>query len=543
MTTAQRYAEYYDSFYETAKVGQTTSVEAEQQAHYMTQRLMCQTDMVYLAEQIFDMDKARNEGRKIWHPPIHHKLCRELEGNQNSLIHMSRNMLKSSVAKIWVVQQILADPANVAIGMWSKNTGRVRIMLSSITAMLENPKLLELFPDRLTKGKRKKVKATQNELTIRRDIPNEDGVVRQIPIDENQIEVWGLDSTVTGRHYTHHFYDDIIDRSNSSTATMIEKTQEIWEAIQAMKSPATIEKMIGTPWHQLDLYAEARSEGFFDSEINIPGLLQDGSIVYPWYTKDFLQRQRGRMSEYLFSCQYLLDTRPKSHKLFTLPVPMWSDEDFPRDAKYYVSVDPSTGKHERTDKTGICVGAVSRSNPTHVFYVEADSYRLRPEEVAEEVVRRIIKYTPEKVGVEFGLQQALYPLIKAKLNEEKAKRAMPIREPVWVDIKTGGGAGALNKADKIDRTLGAMVRDRRAYFRPDMKRLFHQMATFNPNVQKNEDDILDAAGMLIQTIEHFYQAHWFGVEERGVPGFTEKYLEELFFGGEKKGAKADRIFA
>jgi len=39
--------------------------------------------------------------------------------------------------------------------------------------------------------------------------------------------------------------------------------------------------------------------------------------------------------------------------------------------------------------------------------------------------------------------------------------------------------------------------------------LFDQMELYNPNVQKNEDDILDAAGMMIQTIEHFAPGNWY----------------------------------
>lgn len=511
-------------------------MEAEQTAHYMTQRLMCQVDLVYLMEEIYGMTTANKEGRRLWHAPIHHKVCRELEGNWSSLIHTSRNMLKSTIAKGWVVQQILADPVNVAIGMWSRSSARVRVELASIKGMLRNAKLLELFPDRIPAKERKWEVSRQDALTVTRKVPDDEGHLREIPIDEAQVEVWGLDSTVVGRHYTHHFYDDIIERSNTQTANMIEKTQDQWEAIQAMRSPETIEKMVGTPWHQLDLYAIAEEEGFFDSKLTLPGILGNGKIVYPFFTKEFLDRQRRRMSEYLFSCQYLLDTRPKSHRMFTLPVPYWKE--LPSDPVYYIAVDPSTGKNERTDKTGIAVGCVSRAAPTAVFYTEADSYRLKPEEIADELVKRILRYQPARVGIEFGLQAALYPLIKLKLDE--AMKNNRIRRPEFLDIKTGGGAGALNKADKIDRTLGAMVRDNRAFFRPEMRRLFAQMAAFNPNVQKNDDDILDAGGMLIQTIPNFHQAYW--EDEKGQPmvhGFTIEWFKR----GNRKGDKRDRIFA
>lgn len=546
--TVWQYNDYYSQFYpvalEEASRGQTTSYEAEQvatdQSHWMTQRIMCQTNLEYLSCAVFGMDTAKVEGRRIWHEPIHGALCDELQGHWDSLIHLSRNMLKSTEAKIWAVQQILADPANVAIGMWSRAAARVEVMLKSIKDMTLNPKLLSLFPDRLIPKKNKWSKSTHNEFTMTRDVPDEEGNVRQVPMDENQIEVWGLDSTVVGRHYTHHYCDDIIDRGNTTTATQIEKAQDQWAAIQAMKSPGTIEKIVGTPWHQLDLYASIEEQGLGYNKIKIAGVDPNWNIIYPFYTKEWLERQASRLGgkdSYLFSCQYFLDTRPRSHRMFVLPVPQWSQEMFPEDPAYFVAVDPSTGKHERTDKTGIAVGAVSRKNPTALFFVEADSYLLKPEEIADAVVERIVKYSPDRVGIEFGLQAALEPLIHLKLDEAKTRGQ--VRVPVFLDIKTGGGSGALSKSDKLDRLLGAMTRDRRAYFLPSMRRVFEQMATFNPNVQKNEDDILDACSMLIQTVPYFHQSQWGNVEEKAsVGGFTIE-----FFKRKVRGDKGNRIFA
>jgi hypothetical protein len=70
----------------------------------------------------------------------------------------------------------------------------------------------------------------------------------------------------------------------------------------------------------------------------------------------------------------------------------------------------------------------------------------------------------------------------------------------------------MSKADKIDATLGAFVRESRAVFKPNMSELFHQMDYFNRYSDKNDDDILDAASMLIQTVENFsaYQWVWHG---------------------------------
>lgn len=543
--TIQRYNEYYKPAYEAAyvesAVGQTTKYEADllaqQHAHLLTQRTMCQTDLYYLATEVFGMGEAKYQGRKIWYPPVHGPLCDEMAAQHDSLIHYSRFMLKSSISKIWVVQQILLDPVNIAIGMWSNSSARVRAMIKSIAGMLQDPILLELFPDRLLKNTAKWEKRNfgqQPSLTVTRSVPDEDGVVRRIPMDEAQIEVWGLDSTVNGRHYTHHFYDDIIDSDNTRTANLIEKTEDQWRTLEAMRSPNTIEKMIGTPWHQMDVYATAKKEGYFDNFLTQAGVTADDRIIYPFYTREFLDKQRRKLGEYLYSCQYKLDTRPRSHEMFVLPVPYW--EKLPEDPKYYIAIDPSTGRSEIHDKTGIAVGCVSRSSPTHLYYVEADSYMLKPEEIADKLVELIVKYRPARVGIEYGLQYALQALINVKIDESKKTNGF-FPTPEFMDIKTGGGQKALSKAEKIDRTFGALTRDSRAYFRPDMNRLFRQMATFNPNVQKNEDDILDACSMLVQTVEHFHQAHWTNVEQHPVGDGID------YFHRQKKGSKRDRIFA
>lgn len=531
--TAERFVSFYEPAYaqafQMASEGQTTRYEADltaqHQATILAQRVMSQTDMYYLATEIYGMKtavsaKAGMKGRKIWHPPIHGRVCDELEKPDDSIIHVSRNTLKSTLAKVWGVQQLLIDPAGVRIGMWSKSTGKVRSELRSLQGMLQNKRLLGLFPERLIANPKKWEVNNQDALTVTRNVPDEDGNERLIPMDEAQIEVWGLESTVVGRHYTHHYYDDIIDRGNTNSANAIEKTHEQWAAIQAMKSPETIEKVVGTPWHQLDLYATIVKEEMIADPLIIPGVSSDWTINYPYFTMEWLKKQEIKMGgpgSYLFSCQYMLDTMPKGSKMFTLPVPYWSADSFPAEPVYYMAVDPSTGKSERHDKTGICVGAVERSAPTDLFVVEADSYTWKPEVLAREVVKRIAQYHPAAVGIEYGLQEAVRPLIDYEISAMRKKGVM-FRTPVWVEIKTGGGREALSKPDKIDRTLGAMVRNQRMFFRPSMEKVFRQMALFNPNVQKNEDDILDACSMLVQTVPSFHQSNWMGVTRKAVVG-------------------------
>ncbi len=549
-STTRQYQAYFAQFKiealkETA-VGQTTEYVADKlataMAHTATQRIMCQTDLYYLASEMYGMKDARSRaagvtGRKIWFPPIHRKLCRELQGQWDSLIHLSRNMLKTTVAKVWCVQQILVDPTNVRIGMWSKSAPKVRSELKSIRGMLVNPNLLTLFPERLVKSERRWEKRNADAITVKRKI-DDSSPERLIPMDEAQIEVHGLETTVTGRHYTHHYYDDIIDGDNTSTANMIEKARETWAEIQGLKSVDTIEKIVGTPWHQLDLYSEIAKEELIPAAhcMKEPGVTVGGHIIYPFYTKEWLARQKERMGTYLYSCQYPLDTRPKEHQMFDLPVPYWTKDSFPKDPVFYVAVDPSTGRS--IDKTGFAVAAVSRAAPTAIFFVRAESLMLKSDEIVKHLVDLITEYCPDRYGIEYGLQYHLEALINPAIQE--AQKKFGFRRPIPVDIKTGGGRGALDKATKIDRTLGAMTRAMRAFFMPNMKKLFAQMGTFNPNVDKNEDDILDACSMVIQTVPQFHQSYWPNVTAKSlVQGFTYEYFKR------KKQGRAirDRLLA
>lgn len=512
----QQFKQYYTDFYTTAYaealVGQTTKTEAEiiadRQAKWLAMRVLCQTNLYFLATKIFKLDSARDRtsGRKLWYEPIHGRICDELEYDGDSLIWVSRNALKTTISKVWCVQQILKDPADVRIGMWSMSSDKVRAELKSIKSMLKNKQLVELFPDVLG-GKWALDNA--DALTINRNVGDE---VRDIESDEAQIEVWGLESNVTGRHYTHHYYDDMITDKNTTTVTQIEKARDTYGAIQGLMGVGTIEKIVGTPWHAMDLYHYVIDNQLIDKDhiLKIPcvtGDLHNEKIIYPFYTKAFLNKQRRKMGDNLYAAQYHLDTTPREGRMFIRPYPIYKAEMFPNDPRYFISVDPSTGRSEKHDKTGLCVAAVSASQPDSVYFVEADSYQLEPEELADFIVKKIIQYQPIRVGIEYGLQYSLSVLIRMKI-QEKRRTLHDLVEPEMKEIKTGGGTFGGNKADKINRSIGAMIRDRRAFFLEDMTKLFFQMDAFNPSKQKNDDDIIDAAGMMIQTVEHWSAGNW-----------------------------------
>ena len=512
---------------------------AGDQSEFLALRMMCLTDLGFLVRDIFGLAELRDRktGRKRWFPPIHEPFCEHLQKDENGLYHLSRGMMKSGIAVIWVIQKLLQDPASVRIALWSQTAELVQRELGQIKDGLQNETLMELFPDILIPREKWEVD-NADSLTLYRNIPGEERP--SIKLKENQIEVFGLGKTATGRHYDYHLYDDPIDDRNVTTAEQIDKVRQWWSAVQAIKEPSAIEKIIGTPWHQMDIYAEIRQQNLFsDDEIFIrPACDEDAEqVFYPFFTKTWLKQQKRIMGPQLFAAQYALQTRPREDQMFLHPYPTYETKDLPKDRHYYITVDPSTGRSKRHDKTGICVACVDAQSPRSLFFIEADSFVLQAEALADKIISLSQKYSPRRIGVEKNLLfEGLESLLRYKARERN------ILQPELWPISQGGGAGAPSKADKLNRTIGALIRDHRAYFTAGMVKLFNQMDEYNPNSQKNDDDIIDAAGMMVQTVPHFAPSHWFGTGPDDSAWTTVGDWDALFF-PKKKGSIRDRVFA
>jgi len=503
--------------------------EDEEKAWFLWLRWKCQTDLYYLASEILGLKKAKDKrGRKRLDPRVHRKMAEELMREDDTLQLYPRNHMKSTFVKFWIIQKILRNQ-NVRIGLWSKTATLVGKELEAIKRYLETPILRELFPE-IVLPRKQWEKDTKEAFTMVRD--TELGT----PPQENQVEVWGVGATVTGHHYDYHVYDDIIDQDSVTSATQIQKIEDWWEYMQSIKDLSAIEKIIGTRYHMHDIYGRILAEGFFEKEnIIIEKALRGNKPFYSFYTYKDLMKLKKRMGNQKFATQMMNDAVPKEDRIFVPPYPLYRPEDFPKDVKYYISVDPAATVRKHSDQSGICVGAVDRKNPSRVFFVEAEGYKLPPNELADLIVQKILKYRPKKVGIELGLQQALQPLIDIKIKEIEGELNEYIR-PSFQPIPTGKA----HKADKLNRTIGAMIRDSRAlfpgeYINGDLRvkksflPMFRQFDFFNPATDKNEDDIIDAASIMIQTIEHFAPAHWFrGRELDGyVDGFTMEQLMKM----------------
>lgn len=480
-------------------------------------RWKAQTDTYFLATELLELFNTA-QGKKRLDPKLHKKMCAELDRGEDTLQLYPRDHMKTTWVRVWCVRQFLENP-NIRLAYFSRTAGLAQQGVAKMKQYLQHGKLLEFFPEF-------KVKAwevdRQESFTVRR-FP-ELGYVPPEPM----VEAWGVEGTVVGKHHDRYVFDDIIDHTSTRTAAQIEKTAAFWSMIQPVMDPEAIIKIIGTHYHYQDIYATVRESGMFlKKNITVEQVEKNGKFLYRFYNKKLLAKKRRSMSPYDFSCQYYNDPRPQEDRFFVAPYPIWMPEQGPEEKKFYISVDPAATVSAHSDSTGVCVAAVDKKNPTRAYFFEAKGYKEWPDEIAEIVVKKILEYQPYRVGIELGLQQALQSLINVKLKEVQAQNAKLVT-PDFVAIPPG----KREKADKIKRTIAAFIRDGRALLRADSEGRVHpevddlrkQMDFYNPNSEKNEDDVVDSAAMMIQTIEHFSPAHWFGNKEDPPPVFTVEWM-------------------
>ena len=277
--TAKRSAALYE------RAGVATKQKAVNNADLLFLRWKCQNDLYFLGTEVFGMKNAINisNGRKRIDPKLHQQMCAEIERDEDSLLLYPRNHLKSSWLKIYAIQLILKNPM-VRIGMWTKTTKLARKELKSIKAYLRNKKLQKIFPDIIKK--RFQVDNAE-ELTVWR--PDD------CAVQENQIEIWGVDSTVTGHHYDYHLYDDIIDQNSVKDAGQITQIRDWWEYMQNILDLGATEKIVGTRYHLMDIYGHIILEGHYKPEnMIIRSAIENGKPIYSMYTLSDLAKLKYR---------------------------------------------------------------------------------------------------------------------------------------------------------------------------------------------------------------------------------------------------------
>lgn len=455
-------------------------------------KFLCKYDLKYLCtEQLGykDWDKVHDDIQKFMDT-----IKFGTKDNQFRLLLIPRGHLKSSmVTKGWSIQQALRD-SNVRIlianAIWDNARGFVRTIMQLLTGGSELDKLFGAFipRDRLKKG----LKWGADGITIDQ---------RTTPLDSATITSTGVERTQTSQHYDIIILDDVVARENITTKEQREKVRNFYRDCQALLDPGGIMIVIGTTWHEDDLYSSSEYGLIHDPDFVVfKRVAEKGNQRSVLFKKKFsyesLMKKKSKIGNYSYSAQYLLNPYPEEDMTFHKNwIRYWK---FPEEhtmaarvlsgEKLYVAItiDPSLGKENSDNSAIVSVGINSKREK---FVLEAKRYRrkveLMPDEVIKTVKGLISKgFHPNIIGLEsFGFQQMLLTPIK------EAMKKSGLNVPVELL------PAANNRTSKKELRIESLVPDFHGYdifLHETQKDLIEELLRFNPTIRNKYDDLIDA---------------------------------------------------
>jgi len=372
---------------------------------------------------LFTVLLQRADGRHDWL----YQRCRDVEADPDDSIDLwARDHYKSSIITFaGVIQEILRDP-ELTIGIFSHDRPASKAFMKQIKEELEKNELLKgMFPDVLWAEPKK-------------DAPkwSEDGgiiVRRKSNPKEATVEAWGLlDGMPTGKHFRLRVYDDIITEENVTTPDMIKKTTERWELSEHLGTRDGRQWIIGTRYHFADTYAVMIQRGVL-GERRHPATHDgtfDGRPVF--LTEKQWDKKKRNSSKPTIAAQMLLNPLAGSEtKLDIRWLQFWTVR--PKRLNVYIMIDPSKGKHAKSDSTAVAVVGVDVNRNKYIL----DGWRHRMTlSVRWKLVRDLWKRWNNMPGVEsvfigyeqFGMQTDI-EYFEERMEIEKC--SFPIEELCW----------------------------------------------------------------------------------------------------------------
>lgn len=450
-------------------------------------RWKCLTDLYYLTSEILGLGRVTREGSPLLDAKFHRMVCGWLESDEDCLIMLPRGHLKTALLICRIVQEILIDP-NVRIHIYSITQSFVEENhMVAVKRHLENPLLNRLFPDVVPVREEWEVDV-KNRLTLRR--VKRPGEI----IMGDQVQVYGVGNTITGRRATRQYIDDLVDKETVRTPNQMAKTREWFSGAMPIMEPGGVRKGIGTPYHYADLYKTIEEEKIFDKVYRVPIKIGGKYVCKWWNAKREKQFTRG-MLPYDIKSQLYLDPMPVEDMAFPPPQPTYRelpDEEF----TWYIACDPAATTAKYSDETAIIVAAVTGKG--NVYITDEYHGRWPGNEIAKRLVTLAAKIQPRKLGIELGLQEHLKYIIDAEKSnwESVNKRTLPVYiEPIRVTNR-------MSKFDRVNWTLGAFVKEGKVKIHESCIDLMAQMDKFNKNYN-GKDDLVDAAAMIFQLVDIF----------------------------------------
>ena len=330
----------------------------------------------------------------------------------------------------------------------------------------------------------------------------------------------GVDVSSQGRHYDLIIADDLQGATNNSPEG-IAKVKEYLRLLWPILDPGGELIWICTRWDYEDCAADILKEikqdpqswdhlgsrAYFGATawINDIDVFPHAKVNQPLFPsvlpEEQLEKLKGKMSAYHFSCQYENNPLPAEGTWF-------KPTDFQRLSEYdpenptwqgltfYMGVDPASGTRgvKKGDDTAIIVVGVKGERSSRSYYVvEADGGQWLPKQIMEKIASYNDKWRPRVVALETAGPGKIF----AQMLKDWMKQ-----ETIYLPLREVTHAGTVEtKSDRIAR-LEPLYRAHAVFHVQHLKnsKLEMQLLRFRPG-GGTHDDYPDALSMATEVVK------------------------------------------
>lgn len=312
--------------------------------------LRCKTDLFFLAKEILNYSKME--------PHVHQELCDYTTSILNDppqlphnpdfdprknllLLLMPRGTFKSSVVTVSFTLQFILNEPNARVLIDSETFSKSKAFLREIQDhLVGNEKYREMF--KAIHGMYPFEKKSQAKLWTDSEIILP---CRTRPLKEPTVSCAGIDVTKNGMHYDLIICDDLHSEKNVTNKEQILQVIDHYKLAFSLLDPGKPMIVIGTRWHELDLYGHIID--FEQQDFNIlkkSAYNPDGGLFFPEVlSEEALDKIRRRQGAGIFSKQYLNEPVSDENATFKrdqMVRKSWEDVKG-RPMNWYLSIDPS----------------------------------------------------------------------------------------------------------------------------------------------------------------------------------------------------------
>lgn len=266
-------------------------------------RIKCERSLYWFAKIVFGYDKLTDT--------LHKPVCEWLTSipPRRKCLLMPRDHYKTSIAQALVAHIIIQpqgnniywpgeDGSNLRILYAAETDETAKKRIGLIQRHFESNELLRaMWPEKVWHDSRDARDWSITKFTLPRS--------KDYP--ESTVEISGVGTAVTGRHYNVKIEDDLIgQRARDEITTTMPATIEWYKASEALMDPPMnyLEFIFGTRWAHYDLYSWMQEN---DSSVQymIRKVIEDGKPLFPeLMNMEYIESLRQRKGE-LFYLNYM----------------------------------------------------------------------------------------------------------------------------------------------------------------------------------------------------------------------------------------------